>query len=293
MIHCIFRRMKKINLALRYPQNYMFRKPLIGALILFLFITAFTLLYQPMNTQGSRWFNFQFTMVLYAFASSMAAYLIMWILARTKYFGDRKRWTLPMELLAIYLVLQVMGMAIFLSAFILEEPSEESRWNLQTFLDSCKYAFLIGIIPFLFFTVSNYRYLLTSGGPSFIDLDQENEGASEPTIHISSSLKKESLNFRASELLYVSSDGNYVDFHLYRDANIENVPIRNSISNIEQQFSGIPYYFRCHRAFIVNLNQVSGKKGNALGYQLTLRHCPEKIPVSRQKVKAFDQLYHP
>jgi hypothetical protein len=293
MIHRIFPRMKIVNLALRYPQNYMIRNPLKGALILFLFITSFTLLYQPMNAHGSRWFNFQFTMLIYAFASSMAACLIMWILARTKYFGDRKRWTLPKELLAIYLVLQVMGIAIFMSAFILEEPSEESRWNLQTFVDSCKYAFLIGIIPFLFFTVSNYRYLLTSGGPSFIDLDRDHVAGSEPIIHISSSLKKESLSFRPSELLFVSSDGNYVDFHLYRDADIEKVPIRNSISNIEKQFSDIPVYFRCHRAFIVNLDQVSGKKGNALGYQLTLRHCPEKIPVSRQKVKTFDQLYHP
>jgi hypothetical protein len=108
MIHRIFPRMKIVNLALRYPQNYMIRNPLKGALILFLFITSFTLLYQPMNAHGSRWFNFQFTMLIYAFASSMAACLIMWILARTKYFGDRKRWTLPKELLAIYLVLQVM-----------------------------------------------------------------------------------------------------------------------------------------------------------------------------------------
>jgi len=286
-------RMKKMSLALRYPQNYMLRKPLNGALILFLFVTAFTLLYQPMNTQGSRWFNFQFTMLIYGFVSSLAAFLIIWILRRTKFFGDLKRWTLPKELLAIYLVLQLMGVVLFLAAFILEEPSVESRWNLHTFLDSCKYAFLIGSIPFLFFTVSNYRYLLTSGGPSFIDLDQENEEASEPMIYISSSLKKESLNFRTSELLFVSADGNYVDFHLYRDESIQKVPIRNSISNIEQQFGSIPQYFRCHRAFIVNLDQVSGKKGNALGYQLTLRHYSQKIPVSRQKVKAFEQLCHP
>jgi len=293
MIHRIFGPMKKMNLALRYPQNYMLRKPLQGALILFLFVTAFTLLYQPMNTRGSRWFDFQFTMVLYAFASSLAAFLIMWIMRRTKFLGDLKQWTLPKELLAIYFVLQVMGIVLFLAAFILEETSPGGRWNLQTFVDSCKYAFLIGIIPFLFFTVSNYRYLLSAGGPSFIDLNQDHEGATEPVIHISSSLKKESLNFRASELLFVSSDGNYVDFHLYRDARIQKVPIRNSISNIEQQFSSMPNYFRCHRAYIVNLDQVSGRTGNALGYQLTLRQCPEKIPVSRQKVKTFDQFYHP
>jgi len=285
--------MKKMNLAARYPQNFILRQPLYGALILFLFTAAFTLLYQPLNTQGSRWFNFQVTMLLYAFFSSLAAFLIMWLLNKTRFFGYRKQWTLPKELLATYIVLQVMGIALFLVAFIFEEPTMNTRWNLYTFMDSCKYAFLIGIIPFLFFTASNYRYLLTSDGPSFIDLDQENAGASEPVIHISSSLKKESLSFPVGQLLYVGSDGNYVDFYLYSDDKIQKVPIRNSISNIEQQFSNIPNYFRCHRAFIVNLDNVSSRKGNALGYQLTLRDCTLKIPVSRQKVKTFDQLYRP
>jgi DNA-binding LytR/AlgR family response regulator len=55
----------------------------------------------------------------------------------------------------------------------------------------------------------------------------------------------------------------------------------------------MPLYFRCHRAFIVNLDNVLDWKGNALGYQLTIRDYTQKIPVSRQKVKAFDQLYHP
>lgn len=280
-----------MNLAARYPQNFILRKPFYGALVLFLFFAVFTILYQPLNTQGSRWFNFQVTMLFYAFTASLAAFLIIWILGRSRFFGDLKRWTLPKELLAIYIVLQVMGIALFLAAFIIEEPSMNTRWNLYTLIDSCKYAFLIGIIPFLFFTASNFRYLLTSDGPSFIDLYQENEESSEPVIHISSSLKKESLNFRADELLFVSSDGNYVEFYLYRDAKIQKVPIRNSISNIEQQFSNMPHYFRCHRAFIVNLDNVLGRKGNALGYQLTLRDYTRKIPVSRQKVKTFDQLY--
>lgn len=285
--------MKKINLAARYPQNFILRQPLWGALILFLFSTAFTLLYQPLNTQGSRWFNFQLTMLLYSFISSLAAFLIIWILSRSSFFGERKRWTLPREMLAIYIVLQVMGIALFLVAFIIEESSSLSRWNLRTFLDSCKYSFLIGIIPFLFFTTSNLRYLLTSNGPSFIDLDMDQVGKTEPVINISSSLKKESLSFPAGDMLFVSSDGNYVEFHLNSNDKSRKVPIRNSISNIEQQFSNIPYYFRCHRAFIVNVESVVSKKGNALGYQLTLRNCTQKIPVSRQKIKEFDLLYRP
>jgi len=285
--------MKKINLAARYPQNFILRQPLYGALILFLFFTIFTLLYQPLNAQGSRWFNFQLTMLLYSFISSLTAFLIMWVLSRSSFFGEQKRWSLPKEILAIYIVLQIMGIVLFLVAFVIEEPSGTSRWDLHTFLDSCKYAFLIGIIPFFFFTASNFRYLFTTDGPSFIDLDSQGGGPSEPIIHISSSLKKESLSFPAGDLLFVCSDGNYVEFHLYSDGNMRKVFIRNSISNIEKQFRNIPNYFRCHRAFIINMEHVLNRRGNALGYQLSLRNCTQKIPVSRQKIKEFDLLYHP
>ncbi|MDF1575007.1 MAG: LytTR family transcriptional regulator DNA-binding domain-containing protein [Bacteroidales bacterium] len=104
-------------------------------------------------------------------------------------------------------------------------------------------------------------------------------------------MKKESLSFELSKLLFVSSDGNYVEFCLRNGKPARKIPIRNSITNIEQQFRDIPHYFRYHRAFIVNLKTVVSKKGNSLGYQLTLQDCHQKIPVFRQKVKAFDKLY--
>jgi hypothetical protein len=283
--------MKKIHLAARYPQNFILRQPVYGALILFLFLALFMILYQPFNARGSRWFNFQLTMFVYAFSEALAAFVVIILLKNTRFFGKRKQWTLARELLSVYIVLQGMGIALFLLGFIFEDSPEVSRWTLHTFLDSCKYALLIGIIPFLFFSGLNYRYLLAGDGPSFIDLDQEGEEGDKVLIHISSSLKKESLSFLAKELLFVASDGNYVDFYLQEEDKARRVPIRNSISNIEQQFKDIPYYFRCHRAFIVNMNAVSSSKGNALGYQLTLQNCSHKVPVSRQKVKAFDLLY--
>lgn len=248
-------------------------------------------LYQPFNAGESRWFNFRLSMFVYAFTASLTALFIILLLKKTRFFGQKKHWTLSRELLFIYIVLQSMGIALFLLGFILEDNSAIRRWSLETFIDSCKYAFLIGIIPFAFFTGSNYRYLVIGDGPSFLDMDEEKDDNKEALIHVSSSLKKESLNFRVNELLFVSSDGNYVEFFLQNDKQARKIPIRNSITNIEQQFRDIPYYFRCHRAFLVNMKSVVSKKGNALGYQLTLQDCKQKIPVSRQKVKAFDKLY--
>ena len=181
-----------------------------------------------------------------------------------------------------------MGIAIFLAGFIFESSTEVSRWNFTTFFDSCKYSFLIGILLFAFFTANNYRHRFQKS-ESF-ELRNNNKEEDEILININSNLKKESLTFRANEFLFVTSDGNYAIFYLYRNNEIKKVSIRNSISKIEKQLSEFPNFFRCHRAFIVNINKVVTKKGNALGYLLNIANCDIKVPVSRQKVKIFDSL---
>jgi len=281
--------MKKLNLKMKYPQNYIIRKPVFGALVLFVFSLGFVLLYHPLDTQKSFYFNFEMTMVFYAIVASFFAWLAIVLLKRIPFFSNIEDWSLLKEVISAYLVLQVMGGTIFLFAFIIESPTEEIRWNFFTFLDSCKYSFLIGIFPFAFFTAINYKFLLLNFVASVNEFQEEKK--QELIINISSSLKKESLSFYANELLFVTSDGNYVFFYLFRNRKVIKVPIRNSISNIEDQLKRIPYYFRCHRAFIVNLNMVQYKKGNAWGYHLSISNCEDKIPVSRKNVKAFDTLF--
>jgi hypothetical protein len=64
----------------------------------------------------------------------------------------------------------------------------------------------------------------------------------EDLIQISSQLKKEELSFYPGQFLYAESDGNYVVFYLNRNNLIKKEIIRNSINNIEQQLSDIPYF---------------------------------------------------
>jgi DNA-binding LytR/AlgR family response regulator len=172
----------------------------------------------------------------------------------------------------------------------MEKPAD--RWNMSTFLNSCKYTFLIGIVPFAFFTIINYRYLLVT------DIMQDyNQGINpsqeehpEELVHIISTLKKEELSFYPSQFYYAESDGNYVVFNITIEGQIRKKIIRNSISNLEQQLSAIPFFMRTHRAFIVNLNKVCSKKGNTLGYKLKLSDISGEIPVSRQTTRSFDQI---
>jgi DNA-binding LytR/AlgR family response regulator len=182
-----------------------------------------------------------------------------------------------------------MGITVFLLAFAIEEPAGASRWNISTFLDSMKHAVLIYIVPFAFFSLINARFLFLDFRSKVDALRQE--GKQELMVHIDSSLKKESLDFRADELVYTMADGNYVMFHLFRDNSIKKIPIRNSIADIEDQLKLIPMFYRCHRGFIINLLHVESKKGNASGYTLKLKHVSERIPVARNRIRDFDRLF--
>jgi hypothetical protein len=283
-------------LNIRYPQNYIIKNPFTGTLIIALFVFGFTVLYKPFNTHAARAFSYEATMAIYSLLSGIFIFLSIKILKTVKYFSNTKDWTIFKEFLSVFLVLFVLGIAIYLLGFFIETSAQ--RWNISTFLNSFKGAFLTGIIPLFFFTAINYPYLFSES----IDLNignvaitgQENQ-PSEDLIQISSQLKKEDLSFYPSQFLYAESDGNYVVFYLSINSLVKKEIIRNSINSIEKQLSGIPYFLRIHRAFIVNLKKVRSKQGNTLGYMIKLSETEIKIPVSRNNTKDFNKLsalYH-
>ncbi len=275
-----------------YPKNYIIAHPTKGAIILFFFTLGFAILYKPLNAHEGQFLNFEITMLVYSFIASAAAWLAILGIHKISYFSGPKKWTLPKEILSVIIVLLVMGIAVFFTAFLLEPPAETSRWNFSTFFDSCKRTFLIGLIPFAYFISINLGVLFRKNiNPITLSGDDLLSQKTSKKINISSSLKKENLNFYENQLLFVMSEGNYAIFHLLQDNNIKKVPIRNSISNIEKQLKNHPAFFRCHRAFIVNINRVDAKKGNALGYQMSMTGTQLTVPVSRQNIKKFDKLF--
>ncbi len=274
----------------KYPQNYIIRNPIPGALILFLFSSVFTLLYHPLNVHRSFYFGFEATVLLYTIPCSLIAALSIIQLKKIPYFRNSGKWNVFKEILFIYLVLQLVGVTIFLLGFLIEGPAETSRWNLATFINSSKAAFLIYLLPFAFFSLINAKFIFLDFR-SIVNTFQE-EGKQELMVHIHSSLKKESLDFKANELIYIMADGNYVMFLLSRENGLKKVFIRNSISSIERQLEKIPMFYRCHRGFIINLFKVKEKHGNASGYMLKMHQTEENVPVSRNKIDEFDRLFN-
>jgi len=278
-----------------YPRNYLMRYPYQGAGIITLFLLGFVIIYRPLESHETGVLTYPQTMAIYCMAAGVSILGFILLFRRIGLFSIAREWTFGKEVLFIFLVLTGMGTAIYFIGFLVEPPAD--RWNIPTFLDSLINAFLVGILPFLFFTGLHYRYLLHTTGeaPRFGLVSDLDVSPGEEPMNIQSKLKKEALAFFPGQFLYAESDGNYVHFHLMVKGEPKKKTIRNSISDIERQFSGMPWFFRTHRAYIVNLKKVVEKHGNTSGYRLKLKGTHFKVPVSRPNTRVFDKkikLYH-
>jgi DNA-binding LytR/AlgR family response regulator len=68
---------------------------------------------------------------------------------------------------------------------------------------------------------------------------------------------------------------------------------RISLKQFELQIADFPSFFRCHRAYLVNLAQIKNVSGNSQGYFLSFQDATEKVPVSRAQLASFNNLYKP
>lgn len=277
---------------IKYPQNYIIRYPWRGCLVLSLFLFLFLLLYRPLDVHESDLLNFSGTMAVYSLASAATALIFILVIKNIPYFSRREEWNFRKEAISVIIILTGMGLSVYFLAFLIEPRA--SRWNAATFFNSLLSTWIVGIIPFAIFTLTNIGYIRQSAyfGTQEEGLPGDDQLLDKKKIYFGSKLKKENLEFYPYELLFVESEGNYVVFHLFSDERVIKKTIRNSISNTEMQLAGIPWIIRTHRAFIVNLKNVRSGKGNSAGYRLKMKSGNLEVPVSRHNTTVFERLYN-
>lgn len=92
---------------------------------------------------------------------------------------------------------------------------------------------------------------------------------------------KDCLSLLPADLLYLEAFGNYVKIHYEVSGQVRQKLLRATIKQMEEALATCPSILRCHRAFLVNLDQVVRLQGNAGGYHLFFRQTEDEVPVSR------------
>ncbi|MCW3785753.1 LytTR family transcriptional regulator DNA-binding domain-containing protein [Plebeiibacterium sediminum] len=98
---------------------------------------------------------------------------------------------------------------------------------------------------------------------------------------------KQIVNFNTDHIIAIESEGNYINMLTIEDDQVKSELIRNTIKNLEDQLSDRASFFKCHRAFIINLSYVQNVTGNSQGFNVDLLNLDKSIPVSRTYTKDF------
>lgn len=160
-------------------------------------------------------------------------------------------------------------------------------------------AFLTGVVPAVLLVLIIYVYQLQKYQPlepikKFVAIEPTPEPIEpamqdERLIILTSENQKDTLTLALGKLLYIEANDNYCTiFYLQADV-LQKQLIRSSLSRLENQINQ-PEVVRCHRSYLVNLNQVLTVSGNAQGYKLHFGQTEQTVPVARASsgvVKSF------
>ena len=89
------------------------------------------------------------------------------------------------------------------------------------------------------------------------------------------------MEVRPSDIIYVESMSNYADVCYLDHDRPSHRLLRITLKQVMSTLEPIPYFARCHRAYIVNLHFVVTMTSRSNGYQLQVFGTDKQIPVSR------------
>jgi len=263
------------------------KQKLLISFLFAVFIYIFLIVFQPFGLS-----EIQFYKPLYVAGFFIITLLVMFVsffvgpLILKKAFNPDK-WTVKKE---IYFILWIINLiAIFnwlYNSTVGEEISEQ--YNLLTFLFI---TIAVGIIPTIFVTFYIEHYLAKKHDLISRELTgkiqrTDNESHSEK-VKIVSDNNADILTLNLQDFICVVSEGNYANV-FYQDNNeIKKKLIRNSLSKLNEQFIIFDTIMRCHRSYIVNLQNVKRVSGNARNYNLYVEKLDFTIPVSRNFPKSI------
>lgn len=264
-------------------------KPWLSVLLCVAIVIFILAIFEPfnfrLNSLGQVWVLAGFAL-LTMFVTSIAFVLLPKIF---KQFYNPDKWTTGKSLLnnVIFLIIMGIGVVCYDYFIVMKQLPE---YFPMGFLVDLFAALTIGLIPLSIITIITQNNALKRNLNSSKEINQilseriKISPIKEDLITLNKSTK-ESISIRPEDILYMESEGNYVNVHYRQDEKVTYKQIRSTIKQMEETLQNHPMFIRCHRAFIVNINYISNAEGNAQGYQLTLSNVPLEIPVSRTYLK--------
>jgi len=199
-----------------------------------------------------------------------------------------RQWTVLKQIIWQVWILVSIGIVNFLySSFFLSFTN-----NLKAFFYFQLYTLVVGIMPVVVVTVINQNRLLAENLKIANDYNKgfttktDNAPDNEKVCLVAEN-SKDRLEVNSSDLIYITSTGNYIQAFYQKENDLKSIVLRNTLKQTEDQLRENHSMIKCHRAFLVNKNKIVRVKGNSQGLRLVLEGTDEEIPVSRNLSKSL------
>ena len=199
-----------------------------------------------------------------------------------------QQWTVLKQIIWQIWILVSIGIVNFLySSFFLSFSN-----NLKAFFYFQLYTLLVGVIPVVVVTVINQNRLLAENlkiaNEYNHDFTAKTDNAPDnEKVCLVAENSKDRLEVNSSDLIYITSTGNYIQAFYQKENELKCIVLRNTLKQTEDQLKENHSMIKCHRAFLVNKNKIVRVKGNSQGLRLVLEGTDEEIPVSRNLSKSL------
>jgi ABC-type multidrug transport system fused ATPase/permease subunit len=216
---------------------------------------------------------------------------------------DEDQWTIGKEISLFVFVLLIITISITLVIFVIIISKNEAVLTInkvfRVFLNTTYITFGISIVPvfviILFEQYNHQKKQFRKAEQISSSLQKKLENLKTEVIQrnklvFSSDNKDIELQIDASNVIFIQSEGNYVEVFYIKDNLLKKKTIRQRLKAIEDKMPK-EYFFRCHNRYIVNTKRITNVNGNARGLYIEVENSKTIIPVSRSKVKQFKEIF--
>lgn len=280
-------------LSYPYPASSL-RGKLLSITTISIFVIVFLAWFQPFGLARIPSVQLLLVCSSYGAVSAFCIALVLFVAPLfLPQFFDELRWTVGREFIVTVIIFLLVGIAnMLLSAWYGFFP-----FNFGTLFYFQLITLSVGIFPLAALIAMKYRVLNARHGREATEitqlLDTAEHHATLPTqvITFRSTADSAMVNIPPEQLLFITAAQNYIEIWWRDSVGIHTKLLRNTMRSAETACMAFPAILRCHRGYIVNIENVVSVKGNARGLVLSLRDCPETVPVSRSFIPIVEQCF--
>jgi hypothetical protein len=281
-----------------FPHNNSLKSLLITAIGFGVFITVFLLLFRPFELYKVSNQLLIKSSIIFGLVTFGCIFIPNFIL---NYFFpqlfNEQKWTTGKQIINIGAILVLVGLVNYLLSSLLFN----SALNWKNALYYQGIAVTIGLLPIIIYTLYKQNHWLHQFKDEAAVLQkkleekrgielpekQTTESVTNVPIHFESDNQTENKTIDARYLYYIEAASNYIKIYFELKGKLTYSIVRTTMKKATETVNPYSFLFRCHRAYIVNLDKIEQVEGNAQGYKIRLQGSENLIPVSRNLNREF------